>query len=121
MNSSAAPALPRLKLKNEPAGECCIRCRFWFHAAAAEPQVPPGQPSPGLLAPCRRFPPSVQMLNFAVGGNPRVIDPRTGHPQHSQMQAQPVPISPVTQALAWCGEFAAAPANAAGPVAYPET
>lgn len=118
MKSAPISELPRLHLKNGQPAECCIRCKHWFHGAAAEPPVLPGQPTPGLLAPCRRYPPSVLMMHFPVGGNPRVIDPRTGAPQHSTLQQQPVPISPVTQALQWCGEFTPQPAAADQP--YPE-
>lgn len=90
-----------------------MQCRFWFHGAAQEVQAQPGHQSPGMIAPCRRYPPTVVAVSVPVGGNPRVIDPRTGAPQHAQLQLQPMPLMPFTAAIDWCGEFSGAPTQGA--------
>lgn len=112
MNSSGSAVLPRVALKTDRLAECCIKCRFWFHGAAQPIQGQNGQPG-GMVAPCRRYPPTVVVVAVPVGGNPRVIDPRTGAPQHAQIQQQPMPAMTVTPAVDWCGEFSAAPMPAA--------
>ncbi len=63
-----------------------------------------------MVAPFRRYPPTVVVIAVPVGGNPRVIDPRTHMPQHAVLQQQPMPAQTVTPAVDWCGEFSAQPA-----------
>ncbi len=109
MSNTPAAELPRVKLKTDGLAECCGKCRFWNHGAAQQIPAQGRGESPGMVAPCRRYPPTVVIINVPVGGNPRVIDRSTGFAQHAQMQQQPMPLLTFTPAVDWCGEFSALP------------
>ncbi len=100
---SPKPAEPVL-----PA-ECCARCRFWFLEAAA------AHGDDGLIAPCRRYPGTVVVLNVPMDPDQLAklrLDPKTAHlipPGAVPSQPQPVPVQIVKQAPDWCGEYQARP------------
>ncbi len=108
MPQTNSDELPRVALKTAGVGPCCMKCRFWFHGAAQQIPAPQRDQPPGMIAPCRRYPPTMVILSVPVGGNPRVIDPRNGFPQHAQIQQQPMPVMTFTPAVDWCGEFSPA-------------
>lgn len=83
---------------------CCAKCGFWQREALRD--------NGGMMiAPCRRFPPSLVVLPVPMDENVLAklrLDPRTGGsipPGQMPMIPQAVPMMVPMPAHGWCGEF----------------